>query len=73
MLIMQSNLLLNRINDQQDIRMIEAGRFKPKKEKFNLRSVLQFVKVLFQPQITLFNIQLTVKVDESVPEHLCGD
>lgn len=51
MLIMsQLNLLLSLVNDVLDIKMIEQGKFNARTESFSIKSVLNFIVAMFNPQ-----------------------
>ena len=45
----QLNLLLCLVNDVLDIKLIEAGKFEPKMQRFSPLKILKFIKDMFSP------------------------
>ena len=74
------NLLLCLISNMLDLKLIEEGKFKPKKEIFKPRDTLDFILAMFEPHLRLVNSTLSVTIAEEdgeeisrVPETLLGD
>lgn len=74
MMILHANLLVSLVNDKVDMDSIERGDFYPKNQIFRIRELLDFISVLFEPQIELFDNELNVYVDEfTMPKEFVGD
>ncbi|GEP91177.1 Signal transduction histidine kinase [Chitinophaga terrae (ex Kim and Jung 2007)] len=67
------NNLLDIINDILDLSKIESGMMRIEPVSFSLRSVLHSVNTLFRPKAMEKDLQLSVTVDESIPDILYGD
>ncbi|MFY0255611.1 response regulator [Chitinophaga sp. 30R24] len=65
--------LLEIINDILDISKIESGMMRIEATSFSLRSVLHSVNTMFRPKAEEKQLQLTVTIDEDVPDILYGD
>lgn len=68
-----SSNLLNIINDILDFSKIEAGKLSIEKIPFNLHSLIDSLKIMFSQKANDKNIQLNVRVDKLMPQHLFGD
>ena len=53
LVISQINLLLCLINDSLDMRLIEQGKFRERKELFSPTATLQFIENMFAPQVKM--------------------
>ena len=60
------NLLLSLVNDMLDINLIEEGKFVPKTEQFKLEDTFKFLTNMFDPQMTVMNNKLSVRVVQVV-------
>ena len=56
---MQLTFLLSLVNCILDMKLIESGEFVQKLEQFDPLTVLEFIIVIFKPQISLLGTQLT--------------
>lgn len=65
--------LLEIINDILDISKIESGMMRIEATAFSLRSVLHGVNTMFKPKAEEKQLQLSVTIDEEVPDILYGD
>lgn len=65
--------LLEIINDILDISKIESGMIRIEATSFSLRSVLHGVNTMFRPKAEEKHLQLSVTIDEEVPDILYGD
>ncbi|MBS0029638.1 response regulator [Chitinophaga sp. 22321] len=65
--------LLEIINDILDISKIESGMMRIEATAFSLRSVLHGVNTMFKPKAEEKQLQLSVTIDENVPDILYGD
>ncbi|MEC5144609.1 ATP-binding protein [Chitinophaga sp. 212800010-3] len=65
--------LLEIINDILDISKIESGMMRIEPTSFSLRSVLHSVNTMFRPKAEEKQLQLSVSVDDDVPDILYGD
>lgn len=65
--------LLEIINDILDISKIESGMMRIEASPFSLRSVLHGVNTMFKPKAEEKQLQLSVTIDEEVPDILYGD
>ena len=65
--------LLEIINDILDISKIESGMMRIEATSFSLRSVLHGVNTMFRPKAEEKHLQLSVAIDEDVPDILYGD
>lgn len=65
--------LLEIINDILDISKIESGMMRIEATSFSLRSVLHAVNTMFKPKAEEKQLQLSVTIEESVPDILYGD
>ncbi|MBO9731118.1 MAG: response regulator [Chitinophaga sp.] len=65
--------LLEIINDILDISKIESGMMRIEATSFSLRSVLHGVNTMFKPKAEEKHLQLSVTIDEEVPDILYGD
>ncbi len=67
------NNLLAIVNDVLDLSKIEAGMMRIEETPFRINDVMATVEEMLSPKAIEKNIKLIVKVDEDVPETLCGD
>ncbi len=67
-----SNLLAI-VNDILDLSKIEAGMMRIEQTPFRVGDVMATVEEMLRPKAKEKNIKLIVKVDEDVPQTLCGD
>ena len=67
-IVAQINLLLCLVNNMLDLKLIEEGKFKPKREIFKLKDTLDFILAMFQPQIKLVNSTLSFTIAEEIGE-----
>lgn len=65
--------LLEIINDILDISKIESGMMRIEASPFSLRSVLHGVNTMFKPKAEEKQLQLSVTIEEEVPDILYGD
>ena len=65
--------LLATINDILDLSKIEAGMVRIESSPFSIRGLLHSIEVMLKPKATEKQLQLTVKIAESVPDILEGD
>ncbi|NLR58014.1 response regulator [Chitinophaga polysaccharea] len=65
--------LLEIINDILDISKIESGMMRIEASAFSLRSVLHGVNTMFKPKAEEKQLQLSVTIDDNVPDILYGD
>ncbi len=68
-----ANNLLGIINDILDYSKIEAGKMAIENIEFNLLEVLNNLIPIISQKASEKNIELLVKVDPEIPEHLIGD
>ena len=61
-IVSQINLLLSLVNDMLDLKLIDEGKFVPKKELFKPRELLQFISAMFEPQMKLADNTLSITV-----------
>ncbi|MEZ5023342.1 MAG: ATP-binding protein [Chitinophagales bacterium] len=61
------------INDILDQAKIESGKLKIKSEPFNIKAVIDQVKLLLINKIQEKDIQFILKLDETIPESVIGD
>ena len=67
------NNLLAIVNDVLDLSKIEAGMMRIEETPFRIKDIMATVEEMLSPKAMEKNIKLIVKVDEDVPETLCGD
>ncbi len=67
------NNLLAIVNDVLDLSKIEAGMMRIEETPFRIKDVMATVEEMLSPKAMEKNIKLIVKVDEDVPQTLCGD
>jgi signal transduction histidine kinase/CheY-like chemotaxis protein len=67
------NNLLAIVNDVLDLSKIEAGMMRIEETPFRVADIMATVEEMLSPKAEEKNIQLIVKVDEDVPQTLCGD
>ncbi len=67
------NNLLAIVNDILDLSKIEAGMMRIEETPFRVGDVIATVEEMLSPKAVEKNIKLIVKVDEDVPQTLCGD
>ena len=65
--------LLEIINDILDLSKIESGMMRIEATSFSLRSVLHGVNTMFRPKAEEKHLQLSVTIEEDVPDILYGD
>ena len=65
-IVSQINLLLSLVNDMLDIKLIEEGKFVRKAENFKLEDTFKFLTNMFDPQMTVMNNKLSVRVVQVV-------
>ncbi len=65
--------LLNIINDILDFSKIEAGMMRIEAAPFSIRALLHSVEALFKLKIKEKELQLSISIDESLPDMLEGD
>ncbi len=65
--------LLSIVNDILDLSKIEAGMMRIEGAPFRVSDVMATVEEMLNPKAEEKNIKLIVKVDEDVPNTLCGD
>ncbi|HEY9257345.1 ATP-binding protein, partial [Chitinophaga sp.] len=65
--------LLEIINDILDISKIESGMMRIEATAFSLRSVLHGVNTMFKPKAEEKQLQLSVTIEDEVPDILYGD
>jgi two-component system sensor histidine kinase RpfC len=64
--------LLGLINDILDFSKIEAGRFQPENELFDLYEVAQAAIAMLRPEAAAKGLQLSLRIDPSLPAGLRG-
>ncbi|MGZ8552607.1 MAG: response regulator [Chitinophagaceae bacterium] len=67
------NNLLSIVNDILDLSKIEAGMMRIEETPFRVGDIIATVEEMLSPKAMEKNIKLIVKVDEDVPQTLCGD
>ena len=67
------NNLLAIVNDVLDLSKIEAGMLRIEETPFRIKDIMATVEEMLSPKAMEKNIKLIVKVDEDVPQTLCGD
>jgi signal transduction histidine kinase/CheY-like chemotaxis protein len=65
--------LLNIINDVLDLSKIEAGMVRIESAPFSIRELLHSIEIMLKPKAAEKQLQLSIDVDESVPDILEGD
>ena len=65
--------LLSIINDVLDLSKIEAGMVRIESAPFSIRGLLHSTEILLKPKAAEKQLQLSMDVDESVPDILEGD
>jgi signal transduction histidine kinase len=65
--------LLNIINDVLDLSKIEAGMVRINSAPFSIRELLHSIEIMLKPKVAEKHLQLSMKVDETVPDILEGD
>lgn len=65
--------LLTIINDILDLSKIEAGMVRIESAPFSMRELLHSIEVMLKPKVAEKKLQLSVRVDESLPDILEGD
>jgi CheY-like chemotaxis protein/nitrogen-specific signal transduction histidine kinase len=65
--------LLDIVNDILDLSKIEAGMMRIESSPFSIRELLHSVQTMFMEKITQKGLDLTVSIDEIVPDTLSGD
>lgn len=68
-----ANALLSIINDVLDFSKIEAGKFTLDHIGFDVRIAMEDVKELLSVKAREKGLNLTCKVQETIPPYLCGD
>jgi len=68
-----ANTLLHIINDILDFSKIEAGKLNLDMHNFNLREMIEDTGAMLSQVAYVKNLELTVKVDPSIPDYLIGD
>ena len=67
------NNLLTIVNDILDLSKIEAGMMRIEEAPFRVADVMATVQQMLSPKAEEKNLQLILKVDEEIPETVCGD
>ena len=67
------NNLLSIVNDILDLSKIEAGMMRIEEAPFRIADVMATAEQMLKPKAEEKNLKLIVKVDEEIPETLCGD
>lgn len=65
--------LLTIVNDVLDLSKIEAGMMRIESAPFSIRGLAHSVETMLKPKAAEKQLQLTTKVDESLPDDLEGD
>jgi CheY-like chemotaxis protein/nitrogen-specific signal transduction histidine kinase len=75
MQIIQSsgNNLLTIVNDILDLSKIEAGMMRIEEAPFRVADVMATVQQMLSPKAEEKNLQLIIKIDEEIPDTVCGD
>ncbi|MBN2273212.1 MAG: response regulator [Bacteroidales bacterium] len=68
-----ADLLLNLIDDLLDFSKIEAGKMQLEEIPFKLRDEVKSSLDLFRPIIEEKKLELTIKINQDVPENIIGD
>ncbi|KEA63765.1 diguanylate cyclase [Marinobacterium lacunae] len=68
-----SRSLLTLLNSILDLAKYESGKFSPECINFALREMLDETLKLFTAQAQNKAVELSLAVDDAVPEHACGD
>lgn len=67
------NNLLSIVNDILDLSKIEAGMMRIEEAPFRVADVMATVQQMLSPKADEKNLQLIIKIDEEIPETVCGD
>ncbi|MEO5564141.1 MAG: response regulator, partial [Chitinophagaceae bacterium] len=67
------NNLLSIVNDILDLSKIEAGMMRIEDAPFRVADIMATVQQMLSPKAEEKNLQLIIKVDEEIPETICGD
>lgn len=65
--------LLRILNDVLDLAKVEAGKFSLALKPFALRACLSQTVEVVMPEVRRKGLELTLQVDEQLPEHVIGD
>lgn len=68
-----AQLLLNLVNDILDVSKITAGKLDIENVNFNLKGILKNTISLLEPVATLKGLKFILKIEDNVPEWVCGD
>lgn len=68
-----ADLLLSLIDDLMDLSKIEAGKILLEEIPFRLREEMNILVNLYKPQALRKGIELTLSIDDLVPDELIGD
>ena len=72
-IIDSSNFLLKILNQNLDYAKVKEGKLELSESLFHLPKILDEVRDLVLPRINQKKINLSIKVDQSVPNYLFGD
>ena len=64
--------LLALINDILDVSKIEAGKFAPQTESFELYDLAQTTVAMLRPEAAAKGLQLSLRIDPALPDRLRG-
>lgn len=67
------NNLLSIVNDILDLSKIEAGMMRIEEAPFRVADVMATVQQMLSPKAEEKNLQLIIKIDEEIPDTVCGD
>lgn len=65
--------LLRILNDVLDLAKVEAGKFSLDPKPFALRACVSQTVEIIMPEVRRKGLELTMQVDEQLPEHVLGD
>ncbi|WP_111977059.1 two-component sensor histidine kinase BarA [Algibacillus agarilyticus] len=68
-----ANNLLSIINDILDFSKLEAGRMTLEKVPYSIRDCIEEVMALLAPTASDKNLNFSIYIDDSTPDHLVGD